>query len=131
MIATCRDAVLSLAFPTKLHIVLESAQIALVDHGVQHQPCNLMLLADVPIECLLPTLFVTIPYFMAGFQLSIAQFSTTLAVVLATTLATQAIGVLIAVTALSYRFAQVGASCMLTQNITCIRLSKDVTSLLC
>ena len=66
-----------------------------------------MLSADVPIECLLPTLFVTITYFMAGLPLSAAQFSLTLAVVLASCLTTQAIGVLIGITATSYRFAQV------------------------
>ena len=68
---------------------------------------NRPLPADVPIECLLPTLFVTLSYFMAGLPLSIGHFTATLAIVLAVSLTIQAMGVLLGVTITSFRLAQV------------------------
>ena len=64
---------------------------------------------DLPIDFLMPTVFVTIAYFMAGLAASAENFVAFLAVVLVTCLLTQAMGLFIGAVAMGHRVAQVSS----------------------
>ena len=71
--------------------------------------------ADIPIECLLPTIFVIISYTMGGVVLSAIRFLASLGAILLTILITQALGLLLGAAFSTYRDAQARDSFVLQQ----------------
>lgn len=79
------------------------------------RPLTHLVLADLPIDCTLPTVFVTILYFMGGLQYSAGQFFSTLFAVLLLVLVAQSFGLLIGAVVPIPKTAQVRDLCLMTK----------------